>query len=240
MDLTDDDVGLNEEEEEFQKAADFVAKNVSSDGTRFTDKIKLQLYGYYKSATIGKCEGSRPPFFQPSQRAKWDAWNAVGEITTTQAMQKYVQTLDLVVGDWRGSTHNEGGGGLGVTVSKLQRINDDNYNDSALIKCIKENASLGDLTDEQVRELVNSGDEQGVTPLHWAVDSNLLHIIPKLIQCGADVNATDNEGSTPLHYAALCEFQEAFQLLISFKAQIDKENDSGEKPSNLAPSSWKI
>jgi hypothetical protein len=74
----DDDLGLPEEElqqgdldAQFARAADYVAAAVTSGSKAFDDKLKLQLYGYYKQGTAGKCTTNRPGMFDFAGRAKW-------------------------------------------------------------------------------------------------------------------------------------------------------------------------
>lgn len=62
---------LDELQEEFQAAADYLVTAVTSKDKRFSDKIKLQLYGLYKQATVGKCNTGKPALWDPSGRAKW-------------------------------------------------------------------------------------------------------------------------------------------------------------------------
>jgi ankyrin repeat protein len=59
-----------------------------------------------------------------------------------------------------------------------------------------------------VRALLTAGadtnakdDENGCTPLHWAVEQGSEDAARALLAAGADKNATNNRGETPLHYA---------------------------------------
>jgi acyl-CoA-binding protein len=57
---------------------------------RPSDATLLELYGLYKQAKFGKCNTSQPWAIQVKERAKWDAWNALGDMSKKSAMQKYV------------------------------------------------------------------------------------------------------------------------------------------------------
>lgn len=48
---------------------------------------------------------------------------------------------------------------------------------------------------------VNTKDDDGTTPLHWAYRSTV-SIIEALVAAGADVNAKENKGRTSLHWAS--------------------------------------
>ena len=73
--------------------------------------------------------------------------------------------------------------------------------DQALIEATK----LGDV--DSVKSLIEKGadvnteNDWGCTPLHYAADSGYVDIAKLLIEHGADVNAKDSDGWTPLHYA---------------------------------------
>ena len=53
----------------------------------------LELYGYYKQATVGDVQGTRPGMLDFKGRAKFDAWSARKGLAKDGAMTAYV---DLV------------------------------------------------------------------------------------------------------------------------------------------------
>jgi diazepam-binding inhibitor (GABA receptor modulator, acyl-CoA-binding protein) len=69
--------------------ADAVAR-VSNLATDPGNEVKLRLYGLYKQATEGDVTGSRPGRLNLVARAKFDAWAAVGGLTSDQAQAAYV------------------------------------------------------------------------------------------------------------------------------------------------------
>ena len=51
---------------------------------------------FYKQATVGKCSekgGSQPWAVQMEARAKYDAWNALGDMSAEDAKKGYVDAL---------------------------------------------------------------------------------------------------------------------------------------------------
>ncbi len=57
----------------------------------------LRFYGLYKQATEGPCNvGARPGFWDPVRRAKYDAWNSLGQMGRREAMGKYVEEIKTV------------------------------------------------------------------------------------------------------------------------------------------------
>uniref|UniRef100_A0A3Q4GDM2 ACB domain-containing protein n=1 Tax=Neolamprologus brichardi TaxID=32507 RepID=A0A3Q4GDM2_NEOBR len=56
----------------------------------------LKFYSYYKQATVGPCSIPRPGFWDVVGKAKWDAWNSLGEMSKEEAMSSYVDEMKLV------------------------------------------------------------------------------------------------------------------------------------------------
>lgn len=56
-----------------------------------TDSEKLKFYGLYKQGTQGKCTTDQPWAIQVIERAKWDAWNSLGNMSKDTAMMKYCE-----------------------------------------------------------------------------------------------------------------------------------------------------
>uniref|UniRef100_A0A8C6GAB6 Enoyl-CoA delta isomerase 2 n=1 Tax=Mus spicilegus TaxID=10103 RepID=A0A8C6GAB6_MUSSI len=57
------------------------------------NEVKLRLYALYKQATDGPCNMPKPGMLDFVNKAKWDAWNALGSLPKETARQNYV---DLV------------------------------------------------------------------------------------------------------------------------------------------------
>jgi len=93
---------------------------------------------------------------------------------------------------------------------------------------------------------VNAKDEEGFTPLHYAmtVGRSILHrdmqgtvlkeIAEQLIANGADVNAKDDRGRTPLHWAAYDGRNEIAELLITAGADVNAKDGGGDTPLDWA------
>ena len=50
----------------------------------------LDLYSLFKAANDGPAHGKRPGVLKMVARAKFDAWNKLGQITKDVAMQQYI------------------------------------------------------------------------------------------------------------------------------------------------------
>ena len=78
---------------------DFAVSQINSglNGYKFSNDEKLNLYGYYKQATLGKCNTPKPSMFNLVDKAKWDKWNSLGNMSIDDAMLKYSSLyLDIV------------------------------------------------------------------------------------------------------------------------------------------------
>jgi len=56
----------------------------------------LKFYGYYKQATNGNCNTGKPSIFKVVERAKWDAWNSLQNLSKEEAMQGYIDQIKNV------------------------------------------------------------------------------------------------------------------------------------------------
>ncbi|XP_071785713.1 enoyl-CoA delta isomerase 2-like [Asterias amurensis] len=68
------------------------------------NEVKLKMYALFKQSTVGKCNAPKPGAFDFVGKAKWSAWNELGNITQDDAKQKYVDMVnDLVAKDSKAS-----------------------------------------------------------------------------------------------------------------------------------------
>ena len=75
--------------------------------------------------------------------------------------------------------------------------------------------------------LANAKDEQGLTPLLYAVLRGHRNVVELLLDKGADVNVQDNGGYSPVHFASIRGNKEMLQFLISKGADLDRKNGMG-------------
>lgn len=65
-----------------------------------SNEAKLKLYAFFKQAEKGPCSGPRPGMFDMINRAKYDAWKALGDLSKEQAMEGYIAGVkDIFGGD---------------------------------------------------------------------------------------------------------------------------------------------
>ncbi|XP_072014091.1 enoyl-CoA delta isomerase 2-like [Amphiura filiformis] len=86
---------------EFQAAKDRVGTLTQDPG----NDVKLKMYALFKQATIGPCNAPKPGAFDFVGKAKWSAWNDLGQISQDDAKQTYVDLInDLLAKEGGGST----------------------------------------------------------------------------------------------------------------------------------------
>ena len=80
-------------EQEFS-AAQVRVKQLSR--TPASDEL-LELYAYFKQATLGDAQGSRPGILDFKGRAKFDAWSARQGLSKEAARSAYVDLVSKLV-----------------------------------------------------------------------------------------------------------------------------------------------
>ncbi|GBG84915.1 hypothetical protein CBR_g39376 [Chara braunii] len=244
----------SEIEDLFDAAATYVAAMVRGPGIEASQETQLLLYGLFKQASFGPCNIPKPSIYSVAERAKWDAWNKLGDMKEEEAMAKYVDVLTLVNSGWRSlvaareasvgqSSQGDHGGrrSMGPVFSTLQDEDSTEY-ESLEMAAIHEMASEGNL-EGVLAELakgvaVNLPDEKKRTPLHWAADRGHLDVVKLLLARGASTNLQDSTGQTPLHYAVLCEFEEVAKALWEHDADPFVKDEDGTTPDEMMPETW--
>ena len=84
---------------EFEEAAKAVNKLTE----RPTNEELLDLYGYYKQATVGDCNTSRPWAIDLKGCAKWDKWNSHKGLSKAEAESKYITMSQTLCGKYPSS-----------------------------------------------------------------------------------------------------------------------------------------
>ncbi|KAK2985638.1 hypothetical protein RJ640_006901 [Escallonia rubra] len=96
-DAEDDDwegIERSELEEVFATAANYVEGRGKEDGDwKLGGDLEMQLYGLHKVAMEGPCYEAQPMALKVSARAKWNAWQRLGNMTPEAAMEQYIGIL---------------------------------------------------------------------------------------------------------------------------------------------------
>ena len=73
------------------------ARDVQTLSRRPDNEILLQLYAFYKQATLGDNSGKRPGFTDIAGRAKYDSWQRLKGMSSEEAMQGYIDLADKLL-----------------------------------------------------------------------------------------------------------------------------------------------
>lgn len=252
-------VESTELEEEFGAASTFVATLAVGAGLKVSQDLQLQLYGLYKVATEGPCRTPPPSRINLTARAKWNAWQQLGNTSSEEAMACYVDLVSKMSPNWKkgsGNCGDEGDGNSNVSQgsgghAKHHGIGGPVF--STLVSaegsceagsvegihvCAKKGDTAGLLGLLEKGEAIDRRDSQGRTALHWAVDHGHLPAVELLLAKGAEMDARDGEGQTALHYATICEHEDVAKHLWELGADASAVDSDGVTPYGLRPKQW--
>ena len=81
---------------------------------------------------------------------------------------------------------------------------------------------------------INTKDNSGDTPLHYATAYGYANISKELINHGSNINIQNNAGETPLHTAVFWGYKGNIELLIEKGADLNIKDVEGRTPLKLA------
>ncbi|XP_040043376.2 protein phosphatase 1 regulatory subunit 12C isoform X2 [Gasterosteus aculeatus] len=87
---------------------------------------------------------------------------------------------------------------------------------------------------EEVAEIINCSNADGITALHQSCIDGSMEIVSFLLEQGANVNQVDSEGWTPLHVAASCGYSDIVDFLLREGASVSAVNCDGDVPLDIA------
>lgn len=236
--MSDFEDEVNLLEEEFSSATKFVEQCHD----QFEQKELLKLYGYFKQATIGKCNVSKPGIFNLSGRAKWYSWNDLDEMAKDSAMKGYIQYLTALKPNWDQNVE-----GNGVKPQQASWVSVSTF--------AKEDLELGSreqtivdfikgedmeevqnvLSNEEIGTVINELDDEGLGLIHWAADRGNLEILRLILRVPmVNIDLKDSGGQTALHYASSCGHRDCAKLLLNSGADRTIVDEEGETCVDVA------
>ncbi|EGR34567.1 hypothetical protein IMG5_007270 [Ichthyophthirius multifiliis] len=88
-------------EEKFNKALNFIKEPPKGHPpVELTNQQKLTFYALFQQAKQGQCKGSQPSRLKIIERAKYDAWKALGNLSKEDSMNKYITELTKIAPNW--------------------------------------------------------------------------------------------------------------------------------------------
>lgn len=219
----------------FNKAAEHVKKLVPN----LEPPKLLEIYSFYKQATEGSCNIPRPRWYEMQAKAKWDAWNSLGDMSSEEAKRNYIKIISELDPQFDISADSKTESW--VTVSSFANTDETLHEaDKTVFDFVKE----GDMSKllAYVKSNPNSNmftvkDDDGLGLIHWAADRGCLNVLQYLIKSKVDVNMTDNDGQTALHYATSCDHFDCVKFLIDSGADVNVKDTDGTLPVDLASDS---
>lgn len=233
----------------FERAANHLKSIIG----KLETKQLLELYAFYKQATEGPCNLPRPHWYEMQAKHKWEAWQALGDMTHETAMKSYVQLISELDDGWREASLERSGGSGGdnssdntgksgwVAVSCMS--NTDEHLDDAdktIFDWVKEGNAEKVWEFAQKSSLADSNitDSEGMGLIHWAADRGNLAMLKCLVKdLMADVNMRDGDGQTALHYAASCGHADVVKFLLDNGADRSVADVDGMLPIDVASGS---
>ncbi|KAF2884614.1 hypothetical protein ILUMI_21550 [Ignelater luminosus] len=199
----------------------------------------LNLYGYYKQGTEGSCNIPRPNWYNTQGKAKWDAWNKLGNMSRTDSQRLYVEMIERLDPNFATAKTSSKEGW--VTISTMH-TDEKMLNDSekSLTDYVKEGNSnqvrniLESLKLEEVTNLLNRLDEDGLGLIHWAADRGSSEILDTIIAFGANVNLVDVDNQTALHYASSCGHVDCIKVLLHNRINVNVKDSDGLDAKSVA------
>lgn len=79
--------------EQFSTAVNYVKKLKKTP----SDDELLDLYKYYKQATVGNINTQQPSMLNVKARRKWTAWNSVKDLKQSHAEREYVTLVNSLI-----------------------------------------------------------------------------------------------------------------------------------------------
>ncbi|XP_022160072.1 acyl-CoA-binding domain-containing protein 5 [Myzus persicae] len=84
-------------QEKFAAAINVIRSLPKNGAYQPSKDLLLRFYAYFKQATIGPNNQPKPSFWDVVNRAKWQAWYNLGDMSKEKAMQEYVDELKKIV-----------------------------------------------------------------------------------------------------------------------------------------------
>ncbi|VDK85546.1 unnamed protein product [Litomosoides sigmodontis] len=249
---TSEDIEQPDEEISEKLAAEFASAStylpVAFSKGLISQEDQLYFYARYKLITCGKAGKNsdivshvkRPGRCDIVSREKFDAWLALSNMSTAEAMRQYVARLTELNLGWDANQIYRIRYGVRPSTLAGAKFTEAESPDMSLQQ-IEWFSALDEHNIEKLRnllvdnpELLEEKNENQLTALHWASDRGKLELVKFLVDAGADVNIQDYGGQTPLHYAASCSHRSVVDFLLKKGADPAVADFEGNCPLDIA------
>lgn len=86
----------SEFEQSFTTSFQQAAEKIKGLPQKPNDDELLKLYGLYKQATVGDVNITRPGFWNPVKKAKWDSWKSFEGYSVQKAENEYIKYVEFL------------------------------------------------------------------------------------------------------------------------------------------------
>ncbi|XP_046845190.1 enoyl-CoA delta isomerase 2-like isoform X3 [Xenia sp. Carnegie-2017] len=62
------------------------------------NELKLKMYAVFKQGSLGKCNTPKPGTLDFVGKAKWNAWNDLGDLSQVDAQKQYIALVESLLG----------------------------------------------------------------------------------------------------------------------------------------------
>ncbi|XP_051025952.1 enoyl-CoA delta isomerase 2 isoform X2 [Acomys russatus] len=127
------------------------------------NEVKLKLYALYKQATEGPCTMPKPGMLDFVNKAKWDAWTALGSLPKETARQNYVDLVSSLSPSSEASSQGKSGADEKVQESKgLMVTSEDGITKIMFNRPTKKNAITYEMYQDIILALKNASTDNTV------------------------------------------------------------------------------
>uniref|UniRef100_A0A6I8PPF5 Enoyl-CoA delta isomerase 2 n=1 Tax=Ornithorhynchus anatinus TaxID=9258 RepID=A0A6I8PPF5_ORNAN len=142
-------------QEDFEKAKDQVKLLKKDPGS----EVKLKLYALFKQATEGSCNTPKPGMLDFVNKAKWDAWRALGSLPKENARQNYVDLVSSLVSSESPQQAKQPSGGEHQQYETLRVTTENNITKIILNRPERKNAISTQMYEELILALEAAGKD---------------------------------------------------------------------------------
>jgi len=241
-------VGAEEESEDGDEVCidDFHAAvervNTTALGGALSEAEQARLYGLFMRVEQGLAPATPPTELHHDQ---WEAWESTNTLTREEAQSEYVSTARLAAKRSAASEVESEQQPLPPGLIEQLEASGFKASDQSVLGAVAGGATSeldvfsaardGNL-DALMRSLpadANAVDDQGLSPLHHAVDAEQAASVRALLEARADLACVDHQRLMPLHYAAMLANEEIVRLLVKAGAPLDVQDEDGATPVEM-------
>ncbi|KAJ8443548.1 hypothetical protein Cgig2_017031 [Carnegiea gigantea] len=126
--------------------------------SKFQNDVALLLYALYQQATVGPCNVPKPSAWSPVEQSKWQSWNGLGNMASTEAMRLFVKILEEEDPAWYSRVDIVSEPVVDVQMSHNSKAEAANENDNAIPETKTVSIENGTIVETQDKDVVSEGN----------------------------------------------------------------------------------